>query len=231
LILGLAVVGFVAALLPSRRAGGLVGRRAVFVRFLAFYTLAMVILYSAIPYKTPWCMLSFLHGMILLAGVGGAWLIACVRWMWWRVVVSVVLAAGAGQLAYQDYRINFVSYADARLNPYLYANPTLNFLDLPRQIDAVAAFAPGEPLIDIVTADCWPLPFYLRKYRHVEYWEKELRKDADVVVGAPGQEAYLSNELAAGFVVQRHSLRNKVPITVFFRRELWEKFQQSRTKK
>jgi hypothetical protein len=29
---------------------------------LAFYTLILLALYSAIPYKTPWCLLGFLHG-------------------------------------------------------------------------------------------------------------------------------------------------------------------------
>ncbi len=43
-----------------------------FVRFLAVYTLVLTVLYAAIPYKTPWCLVSFLHGMTLLAGVA-AW--------------------------------------------------------------------------------------------------------------------------------------------------------------
>ncbi len=38
--------------------------------FLTFYTLLLVVIYSAISYKTPWCALSFLLGMILLAGIG-----------------------------------------------------------------------------------------------------------------------------------------------------------------
>ena len=46
------------------------------VRFIAIYTVIMTVVYSAVPYKTPWCLLSFLHGMILLAGVGAATLLA-----------------------------------------------------------------------------------------------------------------------------------------------------------
>ena len=46
-----------------------------FVRFLALYTFALAAAYSLIAYKTPWCLLSFWHGMILLAGVGAAWLV------------------------------------------------------------------------------------------------------------------------------------------------------------
>ena len=68
LILVLAVVGAWAAF--ARK--GLADASASFVRFLAFYTFALTAAYSLISYKTPWCLLSFWHGMILLAGVGAA---------------------------------------------------------------------------------------------------------------------------------------------------------------
>ena len=46
------------------------------LRFLALYTILLTLLYALIPYKTPWSMLSFVHGLALLAGVGAA---ACLR--------------------------------------------------------------------------------------------------------------------------------------------------------
>ena len=52
------------------REGSPRGRIPRALRFLGFYTLLMLVAYSAIPYKTPWCLLGFLHGMILLAGAG-----------------------------------------------------------------------------------------------------------------------------------------------------------------
>ena len=73
-IILLAVVGFVAAL--TRK--GLSAANADLLRFIAFYTLILTVAYSAIPYKTPWCMLGFLHGMILLAGVGAVVLVKLV---------------------------------------------------------------------------------------------------------------------------------------------------------
>ena len=68
LILVLAVIGAWAAF--ARK--GLADASASFVRFLALYTFALTAAYSLISYKTPWCLLSFWHGMILLAGVGAA---------------------------------------------------------------------------------------------------------------------------------------------------------------
>ena len=49
------------------------------LRFLGFYTLLMATAYSVIPYKTPWCLLGFLHGMVLLAGIGAVRLLHAFR--------------------------------------------------------------------------------------------------------------------------------------------------------
>ena len=76
LIAGLAIVGMFASL----------GRKALpepqryFCRFLTFYTLTLTAFYAAISYKTPWCLLSFFHGMVLLAGVG-AWHLLRLAWL------------------------------------------------------------------------------------------------------------------------------------------------------
>ena len=42
------------------------------LRFIAFYTITMTVVYAAIPYKTPWCLLGFFHGMVLLAASADA---------------------------------------------------------------------------------------------------------------------------------------------------------------
>ena len=75
LILVLAAVGFVSVMVKTSAPEA----RAPLVRFVAFYTLFLTAAYSILPYKTPWCLLSFLHGMILLAGVGAVVLVELVR--------------------------------------------------------------------------------------------------------------------------------------------------------
>ena len=75
LIVVLAVFGGAAGW--SKR--GVPGADSRVLRFLGFYTLLMLVVYSAIPYKTPWCLLGFLHGMILLAGTGAVFLVRASR--------------------------------------------------------------------------------------------------------------------------------------------------------
>jgi uncharacterized protein (TIGR03663 family) len=167
-----------------------------FVRFIGFYTMFLVAGFSIIPYKTPWCMLGFLHGMILLAGFACGQIIHLVPGIIAKVASALVLAAAAGQLAWQADRAtnNFADprhrnyFAASSYNPYVYAHTNT---DIQRTLlplmDHVAAVSPKhkQMLVQVVTADCWPLPFYLRSYPNVGYWPSAPSDlgDADVVIG------------------------------------------------
>src|SRR5258707_985346 len=94
LIAVLALVAVVAGFLRK----GLAGANASFVRFLSFYAVLLAAAYSVIAYKTPWCLLGFWHGFILLAGVGAAILIQASRYQWATLAMSILLLAAAGSL-------------------------------------------------------------------------------------------------------------------------------------
>lgn len=180
LILGLAVVGAFASL---------AGNKPPLHRFLAIYTLSLTAIYSAISYKTPWCLLGFLHGLILLAGVGAATLLELCRARGLRIAVLVALAALTLQLAWQSgranfafepdpedrhsWRANFAFSSDPR-NPYVYAQTSPNLLELMKRVDGIARVAPtGYDTVVKVTArehDYWPVPWYLRRFPHVGFY-------------------------------------------------------------
>jgi len=170
LIVGLAAVGCTAALLGN----GMTAPQRVLGRFLAFYTVLLVGLYSVIPYKTPWCMLSFLQGMILLAGIG-AWAILRGLPGWpLRAMACLLLAAGAVHLGWECYALNFRFYVDQR-NPYVYAHTSADAVHLAAQLERLAQSSPAghDMLIHVVTPEnYWPLPWYLRRFNadHVGYW-------------------------------------------------------------
>lgn len=169
-IVVLALVGLIAAIRGLRV--GLVDPKLV--RFLAVYTIAMIVVYSAIPYKTPWCVLSFLTGLILLAGIGAVSL-----WTWAKLpvlrgIVAVLILAGAGHLAFLAWRASFVYYADSR-NPYVYAHPTDEILVA---VDTVRDYATTMGVgysferrlqIAVPGNDYWPLPWYFRDLPYVGY--------------------------------------------------------------
>jgi uncharacterized protein (TIGR03663 family) len=177
LIAGLAAVGFVAAL-----AGGRLGPANVaLMRLIAFYTAWMTLIYTVLPYKTPWCLLGFFHGMILLAGVGAAVLVRWCKPPLLKAGLAVVLAGAAAQLGGQAWRGNFavdnggVPYCDSAKNPYTYSQTRPDIFRLMQTVDALARVSPAGygTVIEVMSPEsCWPLPWYLRRFKQSGYWEK-----------------------------------------------------------
>jgi uncharacterized protein (TIGR03663 family) len=171
LILVLAIIGALAAF--ARK--GLSDANASFVRFLALYTFALTAAYSLISYKTPWCLLNFWHGMILLAGVGAAVIIYAARFQWAKLAATILLLAAAGQLAAQAWQAAIPFAADRR-NPYVYAQTSEGILDLIETVKALSNTSPaGRHLrINVIApgGEYWPLPWYLRDFDQVGWWDK-----------------------------------------------------------
>jgi uncharacterized protein (TIGR03663 family) len=171
LILILSAVGAATALMGK----GLAPTRLSLARFLTFYTALLTIAYTVIPYKTPWCLLSFLHGMILLAGIGVVALVRLWKPIWIQMCVGALLLAAAAQLAWQAWALNLLYFADRR-NPYVYAQTVPDILRLVRTAEALAQIAPqGHEMIVKVMApdsDYWPLPWYLRSFKRVGWWDR-----------------------------------------------------------
>ena len=161
-ILLLAGVGAVAAV----RGRGW-GRALWPVRFLALYTVLMVGIYSLIPYKTPWSMLGFLHGLCLMAGIGavGLWRDAPGRWP--RFLVTGLLVASVWVTADRSVVSNFQYATDPR-NPYVYAHPSHEVRKLIAALaeDCAAGHPTGYrmPVLLVGDENPWPLPYYLRRF-------------------------------------------------------------------
>ena len=195
LILALALIGAAAGC----RAEGAPGADPRALRFLGFYTLLMLVTYSAIPYKTPWCVLGFLHGMILLAGAGASFLVRSLRGTVSRAVMVVLLSSAAGHLGWQAFSASFRFAADPR-NPYVYAHTGPDVFEIVDRLKSLARAHPdGSRLrVQIMSrANLWPLPFYLRGQPGIEWWTgvPEQAPSAPVVLVTPEMEGALSRKL------------------------------------
>ena len=195
LILLLAAAGAVGAWSASWASGP----DPTVLRFLVFYSLLLLGVYSAIPYKTPWCLLGFLHGLILLAGVGASYLVHRLRGRVGRVVLAALLGSGAVHLAWQAYCGSFRFAASPR-NPYVYAHTSPEALEVVRRLQGLARAHPDRSSLRIQVLgreNLWPLPFYLRGLRHVEWWTgvPESAPKAPVILLTPDLEADLAKKL------------------------------------
>ena len=243
LIVLLAVVGFAAALTKK----GLSCANVHLVRFLGFYTLTMTVIYSVIPYKTPWCMLSFLHGMILLAGVGAVVLVRFVPNVVPRLIIICLLLESSLYLLWQSYLSNYEYYSDSR-NPYVYAHPTDEVFTIVKRIEEMARVHPDGYRMHIQVIcpgkDYWPLPWYLRRFEFgtIDWWENVDNNvaSAPLIIASPEVEAALTYKLYVLTPVQERQiylflfdkpyyvwLRPKVKLLGFVRKDLWDAYYAS----
>ena len=106
--------------------------------------------------------------MILLAGVGAAWLLRSAKQRFLRLALGLLLLAGAGHLAWQAWQAN-TTYAADRENPYVYAQTSPDLLNLVRKVEALAQVHPqgNQMLVKVIApdGDYWPLPWYLRNLK------------------------------------------------------------------
>ena len=166
---------FVIALTCIGLADGFRRRDVSTYRCLAIYFILIATIYSLIPYKTPWLALNLWLPIALLAGraIELLWNLAS-SYTSLRVAVPVfgILAAMfAALIAHDTHQRVFLHAADAT-NPYAYAHTTDDVLGLPTEISEMAQRdGISNPRIAVIAADAWPLPWYLRHFSQVGFWQ------------------------------------------------------------
>ena len=158
-ILCLAALGMVRAFRPPRQI------------FLAGYALLIAVIYSAIPYKTPWLALNLWLPLAILAGFGVEWLwLAAPKFSVRALILAFTVALGI--LIGHDTRQWVFQFPADEKNPYAYAHTGEDLARLPARLEQLALENKhSNPLIAVVAADPWPLPWYLRKFPQVGYWQ------------------------------------------------------------
>jgi len=177
----------------SLLAGIFIARRGTrFWLFVAAWTLGITLAYSIIGYKTPWLALSFLIPMALLSGhaaqlVYGATRLISLRLLWAAALVAVLILnvrltwavnfdkyddndnrSGYGADFGRDHK--FKPYIDG-LYGYVYAQTDRDIFQLAQAIKSETDKlpAPHDTPIYVSSPEYWPLPWYLRDYKKVDY--------------------------------------------------------------
>ncbi len=171
---GLAAIGFIFALLDYSRPS----HHRTFLIFLGVYAFGLLAIYSAIPYKTPWIILTVDHGFALMAGAGAAAIFRIIKLPVLKFAFGLTLMAGIYNLCQQtSLAIDFnkeplAKYSAHELNPYVYAHTTNKVLVLSQFIHDLAALHPEKNLMSVRVIETdygWPLGWYLRDLKQVGY--------------------------------------------------------------
>jgi uncharacterized protein (TIGR03663 family) len=230
----------------SLLAGIFIARRGTrFWLFVAAWTLGITLAYSIIGYKTPWLALSFLIPMALLSGhaaqrVYGAAPLISLRLLWAATLVTVLIFNV--RLA---WAVNFDKYDDndnrsgygvdtgrsLGLKPYgeglygyVYAQTDRDIFQLAQAVKSEADKLPSpyDTPIYVSSPEYWPLPWYLRDYKKVDY---SGRMPADgpsqisqpIIIAHANQQQTLAGAPGWRALPQSFTLRPGVELVIYVR--------------
>ncbi len=216
-------------------------RSVTVLLFLGTYSLILLIIYSLIPYKTPWNMLQFYPGLLFLS----AYAMVCLfRAKWTREVkgtLAVLVLAGGVHWAGSGLMLNF-KYEDHPVNPYVYAHTSPDVKEVAELLDSLAEVHPEGydlPLEVIFPGnEYWPLPWYLRQFAKVGYYDSvpfhvaaspvliaspEVEEDLvrKLYELPPPGERYLYTSLTDAPLELRHG----VGLRIYVRKDVWDIFR------
>ena len=199
------------------------------LRYLTIYGCGVVVAYSLIPYKTPWCIISILWPFYLILGSG---MPAPSAQSASRLASPLVRFAVAGSLAASAFlcvRLNFLQFTNEK-EPYVYVQTFPEIETLTKPLLAMARKDPryyhvhGQILLD----SYYPLPWMLGDFTQIGYYKEEAppeAHDADFVVARKSQMEQIESGLAGEYYKRPFRLRDsQEECVVYFRRKTFEKW-------
>ena len=220
---------------------GIPGVDLTVLRFFALYTLLMTALYSLIPYKTPWCLIGFLHLMIILGGTGLVWLIQRLRRPLLRAAVGILTIVAVCHLGWEAWAENF-KYETDQCNPYVYAHTSKDIFRIVDRLRDIAKAHPdgfAMPIQVVSSSNLWPLPYYLRRYSNISWWTgvSDTAPSAPVILATPDMEAALARklyelpppgerEMYMNMFRERVELRPAVEMVGYVAKSLWDNYER-----
>lgn len=195
------------------------------MRLVGIYALGVVLAYSIIPYKTPWCILAILPHLLLCAGFLLDKIASLQRTH--KMNASMVGAMLVGTLAVghsvsESLRVNFREFTNDA-HPYVYVQ---TYEDIYRLVGPLQERARREPSSrhlpgEILIESYYPLPWILGDFSHVAYRSPDARpafENADWVVIEKSQAEEIEQRLPFDAVVEDFRLRSgQSECRVYFR--------------
>jgi uncharacterized protein (TIGR03663 family) len=230
-VVTLAVIGLATAM----RRGRATPTTSFWNRYVALYAAIATTAFSLIPYKTPWNLLPFYIGILVLAGIGFS---ALYEWCGAadrparvsRLALALLLLLASAHLGWQAWRASVTYGADPR-NPYVYAHTVPDAVRMATRIRELASLHPDGARMQVSVIapahEQWPLPWYLRAMPNVGYWPDAgdpTAESAPVIVSGIASTGHLDAALGDGYVSEFFGVRPDVLLALYIDRPLWDRF-------
>jgi len=144
---------------------------SLFLRWISLIAVILFLLYSLIPYKTPWSILSVQFLLILLGGAGLTALICPLRkggYRWAQLVLTLATVYGLYHYGLQNQRASGRMASDPR-NPMVYGHSSWQVKELAEGLQQLQKQR-SDFSVQVYQAEYgWPLPWYLRDNKRVGF--------------------------------------------------------------
>lgn len=223
LVLVLSVIGAFAPFMSGKQ------KVTALRNFLSRYALIQIAIYSVIPYKTPWLTLGMMYALLILAGCGAAALLRTKKSILWRSMAGLIIALVIAYQGAQTWRACYQHPAHPR-NPYIYGQTSPDFLRLTQRVRDLATLTEDgkNEFIGVYTDFPWPLPWYLRDFERVGYWE-ELPESLyalqpRIFAISPELAESLPETFLEGYLLEYYGHYHGAHLMLGIELDLWEEF-------
>jgi uncharacterized protein (TIGR03663 family) len=195
------------------------------MRAVSFFALVNSLVYSLIPYKTPWCIMDILWPFVL---VSGYWFERAVIALHRKSVPAFLLilcvaAIIVGHSAVVGYRLNYVNYTGPH-EPYVYVQTKNDVTMIQELIRTKTRERPDfqNLKVQVNVKDPWPLPWLFSRLPRAEFGNQNLPPvpGADIIFT---EVSVSDRDLAGSYVRRKIELRDaREPIYVYLKKSVFE---------
>lgn len=202
----------------------LAGRMPAMLRLIAIYACGVLLAYSIIKYKTPWCIISIEWPFLLLFGSACAWGARMAKLPTLLIAAALLLVSFA-----QMIRLNFVNFVDEK-EPYVYVQ---TYTEVALLIDPILKLTARDPRQiqmrgQILLDSYYPLPWMLGDYPYVGYFGEDNQPehhDADFIVVDKEKSRTVEEKLPEPYFKRTFHLRDsQEESVVYFKKSRFEEY-------
>lgn len=173
------------------------------------------IIYSLIPYKTPWLIINITVPMCLLAAIGLKNIKFNELKKNFKTLFFILILIGFAYLLYFSINLNFIKPWQSD-NKFAYVHTDKNILGMVEMINKNYKDTSG---ILMVSDEYWPLPFYLHG-KNVSYSQDYNITEDDFQsydIFIVRDEYFDESKFSSEYDFERYTLRDKVNLTLVWR--------------
>ena len=197
-------------------------RGSKFTVFVASWAILIYVIYSFIPYKTPWLILNILLPLSILGGIFVNNIFSIVKKRWHYAIFYPVYVCIFGFSCYQSIMLNFKNYDDERYE-LVYVQTKRDVYNLLDRLKSLSNKCGQNMTINIVSREYWPLPWYLKEYKNAKFWGSVIdNPNAPVIIVDKNGETELKKKLKGDYKKERFVLRPGVWLSAYIQQGLYE---------